>query len=213
MSRLALIIAVVASILTGCSPYNFTLQKETGWEIDGKKAVNHHNVVVEAKNLVTLEPKSGVFMRCEQLTDAIFNTEMTLFSKNEGGSDFDVSLRLRSTPYDDTVLMNDNGFVLIISDDVVSVVSDDQSVSVPVELPPAGEPFRVVVKQHGQVVEATVACTFVGRYFVSTPTTQWISVQTPGKQRVELRDPTFRPIHEDFQAPVNGLLGLIFGTD
>lgn len=198
MSKVTTIIAVICLGLAGCSPYYFELQKQSGWPISGKRVLNHNNVDVPSENQIILNPQSSAYIRCEQLTDGIFNTEVTLFNRGTYGVDDEVIFSFRSTPYDDTVMISQHQLAMVLTLETASIVVDDVTTTVPINVEP-GKPFRIEVQQHGSSFEATVACEYLGRFDVTSPTTQWVGIHTLGQQRVEVRDPRFYPLRDDFR--------------
>ncbi len=191
-SLLATCFSLLAALLSSCNPWVFTMQRHTGWDIEGKIYTNHQQVDLPTDNLVIVEAPASIAMRCYQITDGTFDAEFTLARDGGGG----LELRFDSTPYEDTVLRSGRGERITIDQQAVTVAANGTTTTVPVVLPPAGTPFRVVLVRHGRYLDVEVACTTIGQFRIDDASTQWLSIVPAPEQRVEVRDPQFRPLVE-----------------
>ena len=190
MSRLCILITL-AVLLTSCSPWRFTLQRDTGWPVEGKIYDAKEHVRVGGDDLVTISSPASVALRCEQLTDGTFNSFVQLNGER-------MTMRFRSTPYNDTVRMTEDHVDLIIERGLVTVVTPNDTSRVACPLPPDNESFNVRVVQFGRHMDIEVACTSIGRFTFSNATTQWVSVLPGEGATVVLQDPKFAPIRDEF---------------
>jgi len=166
------------------------MQRHTGWDIEGKIYSNHQLVDLPTDNLVIVDAPASIAIRCYQITDGTFDAEFTLARDVDGG----MELRFDSTPYEDTVLRSGRGERIMIDRQAVTVATNGTTTTVPVALPPAGTPFRVVLVRHGRYLDVEVACTAIGQFRIDQASTQWLSIAPSAQQRVEVRDPQFRPL-------------------
>lgn len=197
--RTTIVFALLTSavLLAACSPWHFKMQEKTGWEIEGKIYDYHKGVNVAANNQVFVTSPAAIAIRTEQITDGTFDVEMTFAGGSQFASDHEVTLIMRSTPYDDTV-SNAQAIAIVITQEATTVVDGDRSTTIAAQLPPPGTPFRVRVVSHGHDYDVEVACTNIGRFTTPLPSTQWVSIHPSGKRTLELRDPKFRPLAEEF---------------
>jgi len=186
-----LLTILFCATVAGCSPWNFALQKDTGWDIDGRIYDAPHLVDASAANMVSVTSPASIAIRCEELTDGTFDSEMTL----SGGN---VRLRLRSTPYNDSVRRTEPYIDIVIDQSSTTILHDGTSTRVASPLPEPGTPFRIFIRQFGKYIDVEVACAKVGRFETSHPSTQWISVIPGEGATVELRDPKFAPIRDEY---------------
>ncbi len=187
----------VVIFVTACSPWHFTMQRHTGWEIEGKIYDYYDGVEVAGNNQVFITAPAAIAIRTDQITDGTFDTEITFEGGNPYTADDNVTLILRSTPYDDTV-SNAQAIAIVITPEATSVIEDNWTTTVPAQLPPPGTAFRVRIVIHGNSYDVEVACTNIGRFTTPLPSTQWVSIHPSGSHRIELRDPKFRPLVEEF---------------
>jgi hypothetical protein len=185
------VLLLILLLLTACDPWTFRLQQQTGWPIEGKIYREYRTVDIEGEDVLRVASPAGIAMRCVYLTDGAFNTEMSL----EGES---VTLRFRSTPYEDTVTQTGQFLDLVIGQHETVIRTRNMERRVACPLPMEGRPFKVHVVQHGRYVDAQIACVDLGRLTLDQPSTQWISVWPAEGARVELRDPFFSPITDEF---------------
>ena len=129
-------------------------------------------------------------MRCVELTDGVFDTEI----KFEGAKQ--LSVQFRTTPFDDSV-KHQSGFSILLTEFETKLVSVDTAIITPVLLP-MNAPFRLIVRQHGNFFDVEVACANVGRIHSKDPSTQWILASVPGGGGVHFIDPQFKRIITDF---------------
>ena len=204
MSRVLAFLCSLA--LASCNPWYFTLQQHTGWEVEGKIYDHKEKVDVVNRNTVIVDAPAKIAIRCYQLTDGVFDAEITLFNRGTHPADDEVIFHFRSTPYADTVLSRADGdytpsvFAVVVSNDYASVTHQDTTYTWRGIMPEPGIPFRIRVIQHGRYADVEVACTDLGQYKMDDATTQWVSVSPQGGQRVEIRDPIFRPLVDEFPA-------------
>ena len=192
-------VALVAFMAIGCSPWHFMMQRQSGWVIEGKKRVDKDLVDIVSDNQIAVTGPAGVSMRCYQITEGVFDTEITLQNRGTDPADGEVSIGLRSTPYADTVENSgEPAFGLVIRNNDVSVEYMDSTYTTHGIIPEPGTPFRIRVVEHGRFVDIEVACTNLGRYEFASPSTQWVSIFAGPEQEIELRDPSFRPLNEVF---------------
>jgi len=195
--------ALCSLLLSSCNPWFFSLQRHTGWDIEGKILGHKERVDVVNQNTVFVEAPAAIAIRCYQITDGVFDTEMTLDRHAEHEADDEVVLRLDSTPYEDSVMNSDRGEHLVISHNNVSIAfNGEQQRVLPVAMPPAGTPFRVRLIRHGRYLNVEVACTDLGQFLLGDASTQWITIAPQGSQRIQLRDPMFHPLTEEEFPPV-----------
>ena len=201
---ISLLSTLCSLLIISCNPWYFALQQHTGWEIEGKIYDHKERVEVVNRNTVLVEAPAKIAMRCFQITDGVFDTEVTLFNRGTYAADDEVIFHCRSTPYADTVLSRTDGdlypsyFAVVVSNDYAVVYHQDTSYAWHGIIPEPGTPFRLRVVQHGHYADVEVACTDLGQYRMDDATTQWISVAPQGEQRVEIRDPIFRPLRDEF---------------
>ncbi len=173
-------------LLSACSPTRFTLQRNTGWPIDGRILNNHHNVEVVGNKNVSIRDSARVALRCEQLTDATFDTEMLL------GENDRIELQFRTTPYDDS-LNNVRGLSVVIEPNLTTVIANTDTLYKAIPIPKSA-PFRIVVTQFGRYVDIEVACEKVGRLTTVSPSTQWVIINVDEGGSLDIIDPIFRPL-------------------
>lgn len=177
--------------VSACNPRTFELQRPTGWTIEGRILGDYHFVDVKAENLFTVEHPAAVAMRCEPITDGVFDTEMTWIKPG------DVLMVMRSTPYEDSTSTPQPISIRIgASETVVTYGSTVIRANTPT--PVDGTPFRVYMVQHGRTIDITVGCTKVCHLNVDRPSTQWITIRPEIGTAVEFRDPKFLPLTEEF---------------
>lgn len=204
MSRV-LLCALCSLLITSCNPWYFALQQHTGWDVEGKIYDHKEKVDVVNRNTVIIEAPARVAIRCYQITDGVFDTEVTLFNRGQNAADDEVYFQFRSTPYEDTVMSQDpeyhpSTFGVMVSNDYAYVIHQDTTYSFSGIIPEPGTPFRLRVIQHGRYANVEVACTNLGTYKMDNHTSQWVSIAPQGTQRVEIRDPIFRPLRDGFPA-------------
>ncbi|MBC8124949.1 MAG: hypothetical protein H7X70_04375 [Candidatus Kapabacteria bacterium] len=186
MSRLLAIVAI-ALCSASCSYFEFTMKEYTGWPIVTRILYDRHNVSRIAQNAVQLSSEAKIAMRCEQITDGIFSTEIKL----QPGST--LRLQTRTTPYDDSIATK-RGIVIDITDGETSVTVDGRTRKINTPLPNKA-PFVVELYNDGQWTHIFVACVDVGRYESSTPSTQWIIASLPSGGTALIADPSIEPLY------------------
>jgi hypothetical protein len=188
VSSLILLTCVIPTFVMcmGCNPWVFTLQENTGWPIEGRILRNYDSVDVVAPNAIRISHNSRVAMRCVNLTDGVFTADVDL----RYGSI--LTLEFRTTPYDDSV-KNADGLILHIGRDEVRTVYQGQSSTVPTNTS-TSNPFNITVTQHGRWIDVEVACTDVGRFYSTQPSTQWVMAHTSAPGSALLVDPRFSPL-------------------
>ncbi|MCX6141221.1 MAG: hypothetical protein NTX15_10415, partial [Candidatus Kapabacteria bacterium] len=117
MNRTAVTISifVVAMFVSSCNYFEFTMQEYTGWPVQTRILNDRHNVTRPAPNTVHLDGDARIGMRCMQITDGIFTTEIKL---NMGST---LRLQTRTTPYDDSTAFQ-RGMVIDITDGLTTVM-------------------------------------------------------------------------------------------
>ena len=204
-----ILLTICSLLLASCNPWYFTLQQHTGWEVEGKIYDHKEKVDVVNRNTLILEAPAKVAIRCYQITDGVFDAELTLFNRATYPADDEVILHFRSTPYEDTVMsrtiadFHPSIFAVVISNDYAQVVHQDTTYTWGGIIPEPGTPFRVRVIQHGRYANVEVACTDLGLYETDNATTQWVSIAPQGDQRVEVRDPLFRPLRDEYASSID----------
>lgn len=176
--RFVLWAVVGMHMLMSCSPWTFTIQQHTGWPLQGRIYTRHDLVDVEAANTIMVSHPSSVALRCEQVTEGIFDTEVTVTGPLNDTADV-LTLRLRSTPHADTVHDAKAPVEIRITPHVTTVVTPTSTRTVQTPLPSIGTPFRIHVITFGRTMRVSVACHDVGTYAVEVPSSEWISI-TPG---------------------------------
>lgn len=192
MSSVVPVLVLVAATCTSCSPWFFTLQRDTDWPLSAKIISRHDLVEVDAGNAVTVRYPSRIAMRCQDITDGIFDTEVLL-----GDADSDTTamvLLLRSTPHADTVHRSPSPVEIRVSTLTTMVITPDTTAVVDAPLPPPGTPFRVQVYTLGRTLRVSVACHDVGMYHIDGPSSEWITVAPAGGSTVRLIDPLILPV-------------------
>lgn len=177
---------VVPLLLSACSPNRFTLQRNSGWPIEGRILGNHHNVDVVGDKQVSISNSARVALRCEALTDATFDTEVIM------GENDRLELQFRTTPYDDSV-NNVRGMSIMIEPNLTTIISNEDTLYKAIPIPQS-VPFRIVVAQHGRYVDVEVACVNVGRITTHIPSTQWVIINVDEGGSLAVIDPIFSPL-------------------
>ena len=198
-SKPFLAILTVAIVICSCNPWRFALQQKADYPIEGRILSNKNSVEVYAENAVRITSPASVAIRSEQITDGEFNTEVKLLR----GSGFDVVFR--STPFDDSTnggrnklairIYRDTSLGVMAGVSMATVTSADTSVTVPITLS-GREAFTIVVTQQGVYADVVVACSPIGRFKTSTPSTQWISIKPAPNASIDLIDPLFRSVED-----------------
>ncbi len=196
---LAFFMLFLVLMTQGCNPWRFALQPHADYPIEGRILRNKNSVDVFAANAIRISSPASVAIRSEQITDGEFSTEVRLLR----GSGFDMVMR--STPFDDSTnggthklnihIYRDTSSRVMAGEAMASVSSADTTVTLPITLPTKGG-FRIVVTQQGVYTDIQVACTSLGRFKTTTPSTQWISINPVAGATLEVVDPLFRSLED-----------------
>lgn len=181
-------VLAVLILLSACSPTRFTLQRNSGWPIDGRILNNRGNVDVVNDKRVSISDTARVALRCQELTDATFDTEVLLGEKNR------IELQFRTTPYDDS-LNSVRGISLVIEPNLTTVSTNTDTLYKAIPIP-RNAPFRIVVAQYGRYVDIEVACEKVGRLTTYSPSTEWVIINVDEGGSLDLIDPIFKPLQK-----------------
>jgi hypothetical protein len=191
MSSVAWVLLMLLCV--SCSPWSFTVQRDTDWPLTGRIIKRHDMVEVDAANAFTVAYPSRVALRCDDVTDGIFDAEI-LTDYLPTDTSVIVSLLMRSTPYADTVLKVRSPVEMHISTTHTRVLLPDSTITVVAPLPPPGTPFRVQVYTMGRTLRVSVACHDVGIFDVQAPSSEWITVAPAVGQSVRIIDPVILPV-------------------
>lgn len=176
----------IALLSSGCNPWIFSLQKNTGWPIEGRILSNYDSVDVVAPNAIRISHDSKIAMRCVNLTDGVFTTDVQLRYGTI------LNLEFRTTPFDDST-KNYDGLILKVGRDEVHATIHGKTTVVPTKQS-TDSPFAITVVQQGDWIDVEVACTNVGRFFSKEPSTQWLLANTSAPGSALFVDPTFSPL-------------------
>lgn len=193
MSSVVLVLMLVAATCTSCSPWFFTMQRDTDWPVFAKIISRHDLVDVDAANAFTATYPSRVALRCEEVTDGIFDTEVRTDAPVHDTSTILV-LQLRSTPYADTVRLARCPVEIRISSQHTTVITPDTTSVVAAPLPRTGAPFRIQIVTFGRAMRVSVACHDVGIYSVTDAQSEWVTVVPGIDQTIHVIDPVLLPV-------------------
>jgi len=185
ISAMALVTVLAVSGCRTGDLSTFDLQRNTSWPIEGKILDSIDAVDVYADNALTVASGSGVAFRTKEITDGLVSMQFTMLPGNS------ITVHSRTTPHSDTVLQ-DPGISVTIRNNVVTVSPFTPSVSVPVNIQP-NVPFIVEIENDGRWIDINVACTHIGRFETSRPSTQWVIVRSNDRASFTLVDPKFHP--------------------
>lgn len=192
MSRMYLLLIGVVLCLSACrigDLSTFSMQPNTGWPIEGKIVDNINAVDVYADNAMKVASGGAVAFRNRELTDGRLSMQLALQAGNS------VTLQTRTTPHSDS-LLQDPGIAITIRNGVVSVSPFTPQVSVPVTIQP-DVPFVVEIANDGPWIDITVACTHIGRFATTRPSTEWVILRSNDQAGLTMVDPTFRPLYSE----------------
>lgn len=165
------------------------MQKNTGWDIEGRILRDKEHVSVVDNDHLMISDSARVAMRCEQLTDGVFDTELQMENAQR------TLLQFRTSPYADSVQHN-AGFTISITETETVVSNADTSIVTPLLLTPS-TPFRLTVRQHGNFFDVEIACKNCGRIQTAAPSSQWLIASLPNGGTMHFIDPQFRPLISD----------------
>lgn len=180
--RSATVLACLCALLaTGCVTTRFTLQKDFAYPV---KAVVLSNPLVISRsysNAFEIAGPTRIGMRAERVTHGRLTMEITRASTSP------LTLNVRTTPYEDSVLHR-HGVRILIGGDSTTVESTDFRIVVATPVP-VGKPFLFDIRNFGQAFQLRVGHTDCGLIKTSLPSTEWIIVSTADTNRVFIGDP------------------------
>jgi hypothetical protein len=188
MSKGLFIVVAASLVVCGCNPRMFTIQRLSGWPIDGRLACPVEAVEVTSDNSLDLHDGAYVALTSHSITDGRFSTEVSMPSGSM------VTFFLRTTRH--TLLHRaDSGAVLRITSTQSTLnMPDGRSYDLAATIP-HNTPVVIEFAQDGDYLDLTVNCTRLQRVPWARPSTSTIIVaaRTPGT--VALVDPLFEPLY------------------
>lgn len=170
-SKLVLGAIVTVLLLSGCNRRVFQLQSEDYTLLDGRILSNPDSVSLPALNRVVVSWPARIAIRNPQITDGELNTVMRFVRGNNA------TVRLRSTPYDDSTGSNPNPITIDIDGSLTTLRYRDKSETRTTNT--VAQPFAIKYASLGRWTDIEVGCTQFPRFRNHTPSTQWILV-APG---------------------------------
>jgi len=173
-------------LVVSCNPWVFDLNKDTGWPVEGRILKNYDSVDVVSGNAIQISGDSKIAMRCVNVTDGVFSSDVQLRYGTL------LTLEFRSTPFDDSTSLR-NGLILTIGRDEVKAELDGKSTTVPTSQT-TNKPFIVVITHQGNWIDVDIACTKIGRFKSQAPSTQWLLANTSAPGSALFVNPRFEPL-------------------
>lgn len=177
---LACLMAVLA---TSCLTTRFTIPHDSGLSVRTVVLSDPRSVKRSHVNGFEMLGPARVAMRAERLTNGRFSMEVTRRDASP------LTLSVRTTPYEDSVLHR-YGVRITINGDSTTVESSDFRAVMATPLP-VGKPFVVEIGNFGRAIHLRVGHTDCGLFRTALPCTEWIMVSTAGNQRLLIGDPWF----------------------
>jgi hypothetical protein len=190
MSKGLFIAIAACTILCGCNPRMFTMQRMSGWPIEGHLACPVGAVEVTSDNSLDLHDGAYVALTSHSITDGRFSTEVRM---PEGST---LTFYLRTNRH--TFLHRaDSGAVIRIGSRLTRVSMPDGRVYDVPAIIPHNQPVVIEFAQDGDYLDVTVNCTRLERVPWARPSTKTIIVAARTQGTVALVDPLFEPLYTE----------------
>ncbi len=177
---LACLMAVLA---TSCLTTRFTIPHDSGLSVRTVVLSDPRSVKRSHVNGFEMLGPARVAMRAERLTNGRFSMEVTRRDASP------LTLNMRTTPYEDSVLHR-SGIRIIIHGDSTTVESSDFHTVLSTPLP-IGIPFLVEIRNFGHAFHLRLGHNDFGPFRSLLPCTEWIIISTAGSGRLLIGDPWF----------------------
>lgn len=176
--------ACITVLLTSaCTVTRFTMQQEASLPVRTVVLSPARTVHRSHTNAFEMIGPAKVGMRAERVTHGRFSMEVTRSSASP------LTLQLRSTPHEDSVLHR-KGVVITIAGDSTAVETAGSRVVFTTPLP-IGKPYVVEVGNFGHRMLLRVGHTDCGVLRTTLPCTEWVIASTSDSSRVVIGDPWF----------------------
>jgi hypothetical protein len=180
--RSVLMLACLCTLVaTGCVTTRFTMQKEFAYPVKAVVLSNPLVISMSYANAFEMTGPARIAMRAERVTHGRISMEITRASTSP------LTLSVRTTPYEDSVLHR-HGVRILIRGDSTTVESTDFRTVLATPLP-VGKPFLFEIRNFGRSFQLRVGHTDCGLFQTLLPSTEWIMIATADTNRVLIGDP------------------------
>lgn len=183
MSRRAIAILGVVIVLASCSNTRFTMSDDAFTPTQVSILKNLQSVERTALNAVRLMGPSKVGLRASRFTEHLFSTEIIRTTVDP------MTIQIRTTPYDDSLLAMP-GITLVIASDSTTLIND-QDTSTHYTPLPIGKPFLLEIKHDGAWFDLQIGHTHLGLQRTTLPNTEWVLIGLPRNGSILVGDPRF----------------------
>ncbi len=183
MNKSVIAIMSIVLIVTACSNTRFTMHDNAFTPTHVAILKNVSAVERTATNAVRLKGQSKVGLRATRFTEHLFSTEII---RSTGDP---MTIQIRTTPYDDSLLAMP-GITLIVASDSTTLINQ-QDTSTHYTPLPIGKPFLLEIKHDGALFDLQIGHTHLGLQHTTLPNTEWVLIGLPRSGSVLVGDPRF----------------------
>lgn len=181
-SRPGLVILAML-LLVACESTRFVIYDDAPSPTHGAMLANRNNIERTAVNAFQLTGPSKIGFRSPAKTDLLFSTEIIRSTSDP------ITIQVRTTPYDDSLLARP-GLVVTIAGDSTRIVNGSDSSVFHTPLP-VNKPFLVELRNDGAWIELGIGHTVFGHQRCRLPNTEWVLIGLPSTGSILVGDPQF----------------------